>query len=69
MGYEGLIALRDFVEDGGTLIALGSASTVPIEFAMARGVSLRSHQSELFSPGVDRPGRGPTAVSHPLFWV
>ncbi len=66
MGYEGLSALRDFVHAGGTLITLGSASTVPIEFAMVRGVSLRSPGS-LFSPGSIVRARTDGA-SHPIFW-
>ncbi|HET7322415.1 MAG TPA: M14 family zinc carboxypeptidase, partial [Longimicrobiaceae bacterium] len=50
MGYEGLAALRDFVDAGGTLITLGSASTVPIGFGMVRGVSLTEPRG-LFIPG------------------
>jgi hypothetical protein len=50
MGYEGLAALRDFVHQGGTLLALGSAATLPVELGLVRGVSLRS-PSSLFSPG------------------
>ena len=66
MGYEGLAALRDFVEGGGTLVTLGSATTVPVEFAMVRGVSLRS-PGNLFSPGSIVRARTDGA-SHPLFW-
>ncbi|TVP77139.1 MAG: hypothetical protein EA352_04260 [Gemmatimonadales bacterium] len=66
MGYEGLMALRDFVMSGGTLLALGSAATLPVEFAMARGVSLRS-PGGLFSPGsiveVETDGG-----LHPITW-
>jgi hypothetical protein len=50
MGYEGLAALRDFVHAGGTLIAEGSAATLPIEFGLVRGVSQRQTPG-LFSPG------------------
>jgi hypothetical protein len=50
MGYEGLAALRDFVEAGGTLITEGSASTLPVDFGLARGVTLRT-TPQLFSPG------------------
>jgi hypothetical protein len=66
MGYEGLASLRDFVEGGGTLLALGSGATLPIEFGLVRGVSLRS-PTGLFSPGsivqaeVARP-------DHPAVW-
>jgi hypothetical protein len=41
MGFDGLQALARFVEDGGTLIALGSAGTLPVEFGMLRDVQLR----------------------------
>ncbi len=66
MGYEGLMALRDFVEGGGTLLALGSAATLPVEFGMVRGVSLRS-PSGLFSPGsiVRAEAADP---AHPIVW-
>jgi hypothetical protein len=50
MGYEGLASLRDFVLEGGTLVALGSAATLPVEFGLVRGVSLRESGS-LFVPG------------------
>jgi hypothetical protein len=50
MGYEGLAALRDFVHAGGTLLALGSAATLPVEFGLVRGVSARA-TPQLFSPG------------------
>lgn len=50
MDYEGLVALRDFVEQGGTLITLGSATTLPVEFGLARGVSLAEPEG-LFVPG------------------
>jgi hypothetical protein len=50
MHYEGLQALRDFAAAGGTIIFEGSASTLPIEFGLVRGVSLRT-TTGLFSPG------------------
>ncbi len=66
MGYEGLAALRDFVEGGGTLVALGSASTVPVEFGLVRGVSLRE-PGALFSPGSIVQGRA-ARPHHPILW-
>ncbi len=66
MGFEGLTALRDFVQAGGTLLALGSAATLPVDFAMVRGVSLRS-PSGLFSPGSIVEGRA-AAPGHPILW-
>ncbi len=50
MGYEGLAALRDFVREGGTLVTLGSATRLPLDFGFVRGVSERSTE-DLFSPG------------------
>jgi hypothetical protein len=65
MGYEGLAALRDFVQEGGTLVTLGSAGTVPVEFGMVRGVSIRD-PGGLFSPGSIVGGRRTRA--HPILW-
>lgn len=56
MGFEGLMALRAFVEGGGTLIAVGSASTVPIEFGLLRDVTL-AEQGSAFIPGSIVQGR------------
>lgn len=50
MGFEGLMALRDFVEAGGTLLAVGSAATVPVDFGFSRDVNLRDPGS-IFIPG------------------
>jgi len=50
MGLQGVVNLERFVHEGGTLITLGSASSVPIEFAMTRGINLSRPQG-LFVPG------------------
>jgi hypothetical protein len=50
MGFEGLAALRDFVGAGGTLITLGSASTLPVDFGMVRDIALTDAQGA-FVPG------------------
>ncbi|RMH21926.1 MAG: peptidase [Gemmatimonadetes bacterium] len=50
MGFEGLMALHRFVQDGGTLIAIGSAATIPVEFGFLRDVSLGDVGS-MFIPG------------------
>jgi hypothetical protein len=65
MGYEGLAALRDFVEAGGTLIADGSAVNLPIDFGLVRGVSIAADARPV-QPGLDRawPRREPRA--HPI---
>ena len=56
MGYEGLAALRDFVQQGGTLITLGSASRVPVGLGLVREVSLDEPRN-LFVPGSIVRGR------------
>ena len=50
MGFEGLMALRDFVAAGGTFLAIGSASTIPVDFGFMRGVNLRD-AGTAFIPG------------------
>ncbi len=50
MAYEGLAALRDFVAEGGTLITLGSASALPVDFGIVRDISTTTPRS-LFVPG------------------
>jgi hypothetical protein len=56
MGYEGLAALRDFVERGGTFITLGSATNLPLEFGMVRGIGTNTPR-DLFVPGSIVQGR------------
>ncbi|HEX8691591.1 MAG TPA: M14 family zinc carboxypeptidase [Longimicrobium sp.] len=62
MGFEGLAALRDFVEAGGTLVALGSASGLPVEMGLVRDVST-SQPRNLFVPGSIVRGRVAQAKS------
>ena len=50
MGFEGLAALRDFVESGGTLITLGSASKLATDFGLVRDVGISEPRS-LYVPG------------------
>ena len=50
MGFEGLMALRDFVKGGGTLLAIGSASTLPVDYGFMRDVNLRD-AGDIFIPG------------------
>jgi hypothetical protein len=51
MGLEGLAALRDFVEEGGTFVGLRTASTIPVHFGLVRDVDLRDTPDGLFVPG------------------
>jgi hypothetical protein len=66
MGYEGLARLRDFVEAGGTLITLGSATTLPIEFGLVRDVTLATPRN-VFIPGSLIKGRA-TLPAHPILY-
>jgi hypothetical protein len=66
MGYEGLAALRDFVEAGGTFITLGSATTLPVHFGMTRDITLADPPG-LFVPGSIVQGRVARAT-HPIAW-
>jgi hypothetical protein len=50
MGFEGLMALREFVEEGGTFITVGSASSIPVDFGFLRDVNTRPAGS-VFVPG------------------
>jgi hypothetical protein len=50
MGFGGLAALRDFMERGGTLITLGSATALPLEMGLVREVTT-ADRGQLFVPG------------------
>lgn len=50
MGFEGLMALQQFVEDGGTLIAIGSATALPVEYGIVHDVDLQA-AGTTFIPG------------------
>jgi hypothetical protein len=51
MGYDGLMNLRQFVEDGGLLITEGSTSTIFPEYHLLDGVTIEE-PSGLFARGV-----------------
>lgn len=56
MGFEGLAALERFVRDGGTLLAIGSAATIPVDYGFVRNVDLQPVGSR-FIPGSILQGR------------
>ena len=56
MGFEGLAALQRFVNEGGTLMAVGSAATVPVDYGFLRDVELQDVGSR-FIPGSILQGR------------
>jgi len=41
LGLEGVMHLRDFIEQGGVFVTLTSSSALPIHFGLARGVSIQ----------------------------
>jgi len=51
MSYEGLAALRTFVEQGGTLITTGNASEVPAAFGLVNDVSASTPEGNFYAPG------------------
>ncbi len=50
MGFAGMLNLQRFVQDGGVLIALGNAGTLPVEGGLVRG-AFTSPAAGLNSPG------------------
>jgi hypothetical protein len=64
---EGLLELRKFVEGGGLLITLGSASFLPAEFGLAGPIDATRPSAQFYAPGpiveaeILRP-------AHPVFY-
>lgn len=50
MGFEGLLNLQKFVNEGGMLITLGSASKLPLEFGLVRHIEI-ARTTKLLVPG------------------
>lgn len=50
MGFEGLVELARFVQEGGTLIVEGATSTIFPSYGLAPGVAVESHEN-LIAPG------------------
>jgi len=50
MGWEGLVALSDFVREGGTLLVEGSTSSIMPEFGVVSGLNVESPEG-LVAPG------------------
>jgi len=51
MGLEGVVEFRKFVEAGGTLITLGTASSFPAEFGITRRVEAGRTSPQFYAPG------------------
>jgi hypothetical protein len=67
MGLEGVLELQRFVEGGGLLITLGSATTLPPDFGLTREIDASRTSGQFYAPRpivqaqVSRP-------EHPLFY-
>jgi len=51
IGLEGVVELKQFVEDGGLLLALNNAVRVPIDFGLVRGIGYFQPSAGFFNPG------------------
>ncbi len=51
MGLEGVVEIRKFVESGGVLVTLGSASAFPAEFGITRRVEAGRTSPQFYAPG------------------
>jgi hypothetical protein len=51
MGLEGVLELQRFVEGGGLLVTLGTASFLPAEFGLARAVNAQRPSAVFYAPG------------------
>ncbi|MEO8680486.1 MAG: M14 family zinc carboxypeptidase [Vicinamibacterales bacterium] len=51
MGLEGAAEFQKFVDEGGTLVTFGIASTFAPEFGIAKGVDTQSTQPGFYAPG------------------
>ena len=67
MGLEGVLELQRFVESGGLLTTLGTASYFPAEFGLTREINGRRPGSGFYAPGpiVDATVLKPR---HPIFY-
>jgi len=67
MGLEGALEIQKFVENGGLLVTLGSASLFPIEFGLTWTVDTRRPSAQFYAPGpiVEAEFLKP---DHPIFY-
>ena len=67
MGLEGVVELQKFVENGGLMITLGTASSFPADFGITRKVEASRTSAAFYAPGpivqaeITRP-------VHPIFY-
>lgn len=51
MGLEGVLELQRFVEQGGVLITLGTASFLPADFGLTRSITAERPSAAFYAPG------------------
>jgi hypothetical protein len=51
MGLEGVLELQHFLDAGGTIVTLGTASAMPPEFGLSRSVTASRPTSAFYAPG------------------
>jgi hypothetical protein len=51
MGNKGVSNLRDFVEEGGTLITLLNSARLPVELGMTRDITIYNPSDKFYNPG------------------
>ncbi len=51
MGLEGVVEFRKFVESGGIMVTLGTASAFPAEFGITRNVEAARTTPQFYAPG------------------
>ncbi len=51
MGLEGVVALQQFVKDGGVLVTMGVSSSFPPEFGLTRRVEAGRTSPQFYAPG------------------
>ena len=51
MGLEGVVELQKFVEQGGLMITLGTASSFPADFGITRKVEAARTTAAFYAPG------------------
>ena len=67
MGIEGVLELQRFVDAGGVLVTLGTASHFPPEYGLAREIDARRPGSGFYAPGPLVEARI-EAPDHPIFY-
>ena len=67
MGLAGVVEIEKFVEAGGVLVTLGSASFFPAEYGLARRVDAARPSAQFYAPGPIVEAEI-TQPSHPIFY-